>query len=305
MHDKNSLYKAIIEKIPAEKVKIDEPMKNHTSFRIGGPADILVIPSSTEELKAVLQICMKNEIVPYIIGNGTNLLVLDNGIRGVVIKISSNFNYVEFKGSKVITHAGVLLSALSRLAMEQSLTGLEFAGGIPGTVGGAVCMNAGAYGGEMKDIVTRVEVMDLHGNIKVLTNEEMNFGYRRSILQNGNLIATKVELQLKEGNYREIQDRMNVLNFLRKKKQPLFVPSAGSTFKRPNGYYAGELIEKAGLKGLRIRDAQVSELHAGFIVNVGNATARDVLELISEIQRRIKEKYGVELVPEVKILGEE
>ena len=166
-------------------------------------------------------------------------------------------------------------------------------------------MNAGAYGGEMRDIVTRAEVMDLKGNEKILTNNELRFSYRKSLLQGGNLIATKIELQLRKGNYEEIRKRMDELNHLRKKKQPLFMPSAGSTFKRPDGYYAGELIEKAGLKGFRVRDAQVSELHAGFIVNLGRATAKDVIELINVIQKKIKEKYGVDLVPEVRILGEE
>lgn len=305
MFDKELFYNKLIEKVPGLNIKIDEPMKNHTSFQIGGPADILVMPKNKEELRSVLVVCSESNIIPYIIGNGTNLLVMDKGVRGIIVKIGNNFNNIEICGEKIIAHAGVPLITLSYLAMEKGLTGLEFAGGIPGSVGGAVYMNAGAYGGEMRDIVTRAEVMDLKGNEKILTNNELRFSYRKSLLQGGNLIATKIELQLRKGNYEEIRKRMDELNHLRKKKQPLFMPSAGSTFKRPDGYYAGELIEKAGLKGFRVRDAQVSELHAGFIVNLGRATAKDVIELINVIQKKIKEKYGVDLVPEVRILGEE
>ena len=246
------------------------------------------MPNDKEELRNILAICSESNIIPYIIGNGTNLLVMDKGVRGIIIKIGNNFNNIEICGEKIIAHAGVPLITLSYLAMEEGLTGLEFAGGIPGSVGGAVYMNAGAYGGEIRDVVTGAEVMDLNGNEKILTNDELMFGYRKSLLQGGDLIATKIELQLRKGNYEEIRKRMDELNNLRKKKQPLFMPSAGSTFKRPNGYYAGELIEKAGLKGFRVRDAQVSELHAGFIVNLGSATAKDVIELINVIQRRSK-----------------
>ena len=305
MFDKKSFYDKLVEKFPGINIKIDELMKKHTSFQIGGPADILILPKNKDELKAVLVECSKDNITPYIIGNGTNLLVMDNGVRGVIIKIGNNFNNIEVCGNVIVAHAGVALVTLSYLAMERGLTGLEFAGGIPGSVGGAVYMNAGAYGGEMRDVVTSAEVMNFNGDEVILDNSELQFGYRKSLLQNGNLIATKIKIQLKEGNYEEIRKRMDELNHIRKKKQPLVLPSAGSTFKRPDGYYAGELIEKAGLKGFRVRDAQVSELHAGFIVNLGEATAKDVIELINCIKKKIKEQYNVELVPEVKILGEE
>lgn len=304
MLDKDYIYKKLIKELPDEVVKKDEPMKKHTSFKIGGPADILVIPQNIQQLIQVLKITKQNGIIPYVIGNGTNILVTDKGIRGIIIKIANNMNKVEYKGTLITAESGALLSALSKAAMERSLTGLEFAGGIPGTLGGAVCMNAGAYGGEMKDVVDSVEVLDYEGNSKTITKEEIQFGYRTSIFQKHNLIIYKVNLLLKQGNYSEIKQRMDELSKKRKEKQPLWEPNAGSTFKRPVGSYAGYLIEKAGLKGYRIGGAQVSEIHAGFIVNKGNATAKDILMLIKHIQDTVYNKFGVKLVPEIKILGE-
>ncbi|MDI3533836.1 MAG: UDP-N-acetylmuramate dehydrogenase [Thermosediminibacterales bacterium] len=303
--NKHKLFREFAEKIDESRVLLDEPMKDHTSFRIGGPADILVIPKNLEELKHALNVCRRIELIPYVIGNGSNLLVLDKGIRGVVIKIASNFSSIKIFDDKIRAHAGVLLAAISKKAMEANLSGMEFAGGIPGSLGGAIYMNAGAYGGEMKDVVEEVKVMDYSGNIKVLSKKEMNFGYRHSRIQEEDfLIILEALLKLQKGDYNTIKQRMDELAQRRKLKQPLCLPSAGSTFKRPDGFYAGKLIEELGLKGYRVGDAQVSELHAGFIVNVGNATAKDVLELIKQIQQKAKERYNVDLEPEVKILGE-
>jgi len=298
------IYNKLIKILDSALVKLDEPMSKHTSFKIGGPADILVIPRNEEELIKILKTTKEEGIIPYVIGNGTNLLVLDKGIRGVIIKIANNMNNMSFDGTRITAHAGVLLSTLSKAAMEKSLTGLEFAGGIPGTVGGAVCMNAGAYGGEMKDVVESVEAIDFNGDVKKYDKEEIQFGYRTSIFQKEKLIILKVHFQLQKGNYNEIKKRMDELSQRRKKKQPLWEPNAGSTFKRPNGSYAGYLIEKAGLKGYQIGGAQVSEVHAGFIVNKGNATAKDILLLIRHIQKTVEEKFNIKLVPEIKILGE-
>ncbi|SHH20150.1 UDP-N-acetylmuramate dehydrogenase [Caloranaerobacter azorensis DSM 13643] len=302
--NKKEIIEIFKEKFPEFKFLIDEPMKNHTSFKIGGPADILFIPRNIEQISKVLTLCKELDIDYFIMGNGSNLLVSDKGIRGVVIKISENLSDVRVEGNKIIAQSGILLSKLSRIALKHSLTGLEFASGIPGSLGGAITMNAGAYGGEMKDIVTLVRCIGGNGEIIEFTNEQMEFGYRSSIIDERELIVIEVEMELKKGNYEDIKSYMDELTQKRITKQPLNLPSAGSTFKRPKGYYAGKLIEDAGLKGLRFGDAQVSEKHSGFIVNLGNATCNDVLNLIKVIQKTVRDKFGVELKTEVKIIGE-
>ncbi len=298
-------YKRLVEYIPSGQILVKEPMKNHTSFRIGGPADIMVLPGNDQEIIYTLKICNELSIPIFVMGNGSNLLVRDKGIRAVVLKISENYSDVKIDGTSINAQSGVLISTLSKMAVKNSLRGLEFASGIPGTLGGAVTMNAGAYGGEMKDVVVSVVAMDILGNYHRLELEDMDFGYRRSYIQNNELIVLEVNMELKYGDQQASLDLIGELARRRREKQPLSYPSAGSTFKRPVGYYAGKLIQDSGLKGLRIGDAQISELHAGFIINLGNATAENVIELIGKVQDIIFDKYGVEMVPEVRIIGEE
>lgn len=285
-------------------IKYDEPMKNHTSFKVGGPVDILVIPNKIEQVEKIISVCKKHKINYFVMGNGSNLIVRDGGFRGVVIKLTA-INSIMIDGNIVKAEAGVLLSTLSREILRCSLKGFEFASGIPGTVGGAVTMNAGAYGPEIKDILESALVLDNDGNIISLSNKEMDFSYRSSIVQKKNYIVLEATFKLEEGNYDEIKNRMDELNKRRVDKQPLNYPSAGSTFKRPEGHFAGKLIEDSGLKGKAIGGACVSEKHAGFIINYNNATASDVLELINFVKEIIKENYGVTLEPEVKVIGEE
>jgi len=256
-----------IEKIAGqENVKLDEPMKNHTSFKVGGPADILVTPVSVSQLSQILK--------------GTNLIVRDKGIRGVVVKIFDNLNQFTVKDDIITAYAGILLSRVSTIAYENGLTGLEFACGIPGTLGGAVAMNAGAYGGEMKDVVVETEYMDKDGEIRVVRDDGHQFGYRTSFIQKNSGIVIKTSMKLKKGNKEEIKALMDDLTQRRQEKQPLEMPSAGSIFKRPEGYFAGKLIEDCGLRGHRIGGAEVSQKHCGFIVNTGDAKAKDILDLI-------------------------
>lgn len=303
--DINRVYKDFLNKVSPENILIDEMMKNHTSFKIGGPADIMIFPESIDEIAFTIKYCKENKINYYIIGNGSNLLVRHKGIRGVVIKIADNFNEVVMEGTKVKAKSGLLLSRLSKLIMKESLEGFEFASGIPGTLGGAVAMNAGAYGGEMKDVVTGASVLDNEGNVIYLDKEELKLGYRRSVVQEKNYIVLEVDMELNKGDYEKIKSITDDLTKRRTSKQPLHLPSAGSTFKRPVGHYAGKLIEDSGLKGVRVGDAQVSDIHCGFVVNLGNATYEDVYNLIKLIQKVVKDKFGVELETEVKIIGEE
>jgi len=303
--EKEVVYNNLKGKIIEGTILLDEPMKDHTSFKIGGPVDIMVLPKNIDEISNTVKFCKENNINFYIIGNGSNLLVSDKGIRGLVIKISENFSDIKVEGNRIIAQAGILLSKLSKVALRNSLKGLEFASGIPGSLGGAITMNAGAYGGEMKDVVKKVKCMDRDGNVYEYTNEEMDFGYRKSLVQKKNLIVLEVEMELCKGDYNEIKEEMDILTEKRNAKQPLSMPSAGSTFKRPKGHYAGKLIQDAGLKGLKYGNAQVSDLHSGFIVNIGNATCEEVLTLIKIVQKTVKDKFGVELEPEVKIIGEE
>ena len=282
----------------------NEPMKAHTSFRIGGPADILVIPSDANQLEKVVTEARTEGIPLTIIGNGSNVLVKDKGIRGVVVKLGNALKSMECSGDKLTAEAGVSLAAIANKAAACGLTGLEFAVGIPGSLGGAVFMNAGAYDGEMCKVVAQVTVLTSDGKIEVLSNEDLEFGYRHSSIQDNGAIIISVEMQLAKGDINEIRAKMADFTKRRTTKQPLDIPNAGSMFRRPPGYYAGTLIEEAGLKGYMVGDAQVSTKHAGFVVNVGNATAADVLRLIGEVQEKVYAHAGVRLEPEVRIYGE-
>ena len=286
------------------RVLCAEPLSRHTTFRIGGPADYFLMPSTPEEMTGILKICAGEDLPVFILGNGSNLLVSDEGYRGVVIQIYRNWQDVRLEDHTIHARAGALLSRVSAMARDEGLTGLEFAGGIPGTVGGAVMMNAGAYGGEMKDVLVRVRAMSKDGTLHTYQADELELGYRRSRFSHSEEIVLEAELSLKQGDPDLIRERMQELNKERSAKQPLDLPSAGSTFKRPEGYFAGKLIMDAGLKGLRIGDAQVSEKHCGFVVNVGNATAADVYALIRRIQETVYRESGVMLEPEVRMLGE-
>ncbi len=294
-----------IEKIAGqENVKLDEPMKNHTSFKVGGPADILVTPVSVSQLSQILKLCKNKSVPVFVMGNGTNLIVRDKGIRGVVVKIFDNLNQFTVKDDIITAYAGILLSRVSTIAYENGLTGLEFACGIPGTLGGAVAMNAGAYGGEMKDVVVETEYMDKDGEIRVVRDDGHQFGYRTSFIQKNSGIVIKTLMKLKKGNKEEIKALMDDLTQRRQEKQPLEMPSAGSIFKRPEGYFAGKLIEDCGLRGHRIGGAEVSQKHCGFIVNTGDAKAKDILDLIEYIRNTVKMKFGVDMQTEVRIVGE-
>ena len=287
-----------------EKVRVDEPMKRHTTFRIGGPADYFLLPSSEEELSGILKIC-KNEELPYfILGNGSNLLVSDEGYRGVIIQLYRNYGDITVKGNEIHATAGALLSQIAVAAKNASLTGFEFAGGIPGTLGGAVVMNAGAYGGEMKDVLKEVTVMTAAGEILVLPAEKLEMGYRTSLVKTKGYLVLSAVIVLEQGNQEAIKARMKELTEQRVSKQPLEFPSAGSTFKRPEGYFAGKLIMDAGLRGYQTGGAQVSEKHCGFVINKDNATAADVCRLLRDVQDKVKEQFGVQLEPEIQFLGE-
>lgn len=303
--NKELVYKDFLKFINEEDVKIDEPMKKHISFKVGGPADILVRPRTEEQLSKVLKYINENNLPYLVIGNGSNLLVKDGGIRGVVIEFGDNFNQFSIEGNIIKAQAGTLLSVIGKAALRESLTGFECISGIPGSLGGALAMNAGAYGGEIKTSVKSVRAMTPQGEIVEFTNEQMEFGYRRSVLTNTDYIVLSAELELQKGNYDEIKDFMADLTNRRTSKQPLNLPSAGSTFKRPEGHFAGKLIEDCGLRGLSLRGAQVSEKHCGFVVNSGGATAKDILDLMYAIKSTVLNKYGVMLEEEVKIIGED
>lgn len=299
----DKFYNELISSISGIVLK-DEPLKKHTYFKIGGPADIYIEPKDLDELKRVLEIVKKSSIPFYIIGNGTNLLVSDDGFRGAIIKIGNNFNNIKIDGETVVVGAGTLLSTLSKETAKKGLTGLEFASGIPGYIGGAIAMNAGAYNGEIKDVVTEVLCIDTDGNLYDLSNEDMRFGYRESKVTTDDLIVISAVLELKYGDQEKIDARIKDLNERRTTKQPLNFPSAGSTFKRPVDGYAAKLIEDAGLKGLIHGGAMVSDKHSGFIINYDNATCKDVIELMDIVESVVKEKFNITLEPEVKIIGE-
>lgn len=299
----SKIYKKIKNKSFGE-ILLDEPMKNHTSFKIGGPADILIIPETEEEIIESVKFCRSNNIEYFIMGNGSNLLVKDLGIRGVVIKISSKFGKIQVDNDRVVCESGALLSVVGKHLLRESLTGFEFASGIPGTIGGAITMNAGAYGGEMKDIAINVRALDKYNNIIELNNKEMDFRYRGSKIVDEELIVLSTEFQLEKGEYSLIEERMKDLTHKRTSKQPLELPSGGSTFKRPEGYFAGKLIEDSGLRGVRYGDAQISEKHCGFVVNRGNSTYEEVHTLIGTVQKIVRDKFDVNLETEIKIIGD-
>lgn len=287
-----------------DNVIFDEDMKKHTSFRIGGTADAFVSVTSALEIEKIICFCADTETPYMIMGNGSNILVSDKGIRGVVIHIGTGMSKCRIEGCDVYADAGILMSVLSKKFLEANLTGFEFASGIPGTLGGGIFMNAGAYGGELKDIIESVTFICPDGIIKTETAENLGFAYRRSMFTEGGYVILSCKLRLKEGNYEDIKAMMADFNSRRTEKQPLNLPSAGSTFKRPEGYFAGKLIQDAGLMGYSIGGAQVSEKHAGFVVNTGGASAADVTNLIKHIQNTVNEKFGVWLEPEVRLAGE-
>lgn len=299
-----NLYNELCSITGENNVLKDEPMSGHTTFRIGGPADYFVMPSSAEEIRGITALCMEREIPYYIIGNGSNLLVGDKGYRGVIIQVFKNMRDIEVRGEIVSAQAGALLSKVAAAAYEAELAGFEFASGIPGTLGGAVRMNAGAYGGEMKQVLKSATVLTAGGEVVTLSVDEMEMGYRTSIVSKMDYVVLGAELILSKGNKEEIRAKMNELKEKRVSKQPLEFGSAGSTFKRPEGYFAGKLIEDAGLRGFRVGNAQVSEKHCGFVINRGGATAREVVELMEAVVRRVEENSGVRLEPEVKRIGE-
>ena len=297
-------YSRLTEILPENRVREEEPMRLHTTFRVGGPARFFVVPETSQQLRQVVRCCQEEEVAYYIIGNGSNLLVSDQGYEGVVIQIFQEMNRIEVQGDKIKAQAGALLSAVAARALEAGLAGFEFAAGIPGTLGGACMMNAGAYGGEMKDVLKEVQVLTRQGEIITLQKEQLEMGYRTSRIAREQYIVLEAALELKRGKASVIREKMEDLKERRVTKQPLEYPSAGSTFKRPEGYFAGKLIQDAGLRGFRIGGAQVSEKHCGFVINRDQATATEISQLIREIQMRVKENSGVELEPEVKRLGE-
>ena len=301
MQNKNEWIRKLGEQV---EILVAEPMKNHTTFRIGGPADALALPKTPEEVAEVVRFCHEHAQPYYVLGNGSNLLVSDEGYRGLVLQLYRNFNDIQVNGETITVQSGAMLAAVARTAYQTGLTGLEFASGIPGTIGGAVVMNAGAYGGEMKNVLKEVTVLTKEGEVLVIPAKALELEYRTSVIPKNGWIVLGAVLQLKKGDQEQILARMEELKEQRITKQPLDLPSAGSTFKRPEGYFAGKLIMDAGLRGFTVGGAQVSEKHCGFVVNRGNATAADVWELICEVKRRVKEMTGVELEPEVKLLGD-
>ncbi len=298
------MYDYIKTVIPRERIIFHEPMSKHTTFRVGGEAECLITIQSEEELGKLIPYLNQIEQDYFILGNGSNLLVGDKGYRGIVLKFGEQMEQIRVEGTRITAKAGALLAQAAAVAKENSLTGLEFAAGIPGSIGGGVVMNAGAYDGEMKMVVESVRGMDSEGQILTLDNDTMEFGYRTSAIKYRPIVVLEVALQLSQGEKSQIAGRMEELAQLRKSKQPLEYPSAGSTFKRPEGYYAGKLIMDAGMRGYRIGGAQVLDKHCGFVINTGKATAADIREVIEEVQERVKERFHVSLEPEVVFLGD-
>ena len=299
-----AVYEYIRANVPEEDILTEEPMSRHTTFRIGGEAACFIRISSEEQLRKLIPYFENVGVEYFVLGKGSNLLVGDKGYPGVILQISDACQQIEAEENRLQVQAGAALSKVALFAMERGLEGLEFAAGIPGTVGGGVVMNAGAYGGEMKQVVESVRVLSSEGEILTLDNGTMEFGYRTSIIRNRNFTVLSVTFRLREGNREEIRARIGDFQKRRMEKQPLNYPSAGSTFKRPEGYFAGKLIMDAGLRGFQIGDARVSDKHCGFVVNVGKATARDVTDVIEEVQERVRERFGVSLEREVIYLGE-
>ena len=298
-----AVYEYIRANVAEEDILTEEPMSRHTTFRIGGEAACFIRISSEEQLRKLIPYFENVGIEYFVLGKGSNLLVGDKGYPGVILQISDACQQIEAEENRLQVQAGAALSKVALFAMERGLEGLEFAAGIPGTVGGGVVMNAGAYGGEMKQVVESVRVLSSEGEILTLDNDTMEFGYRTSIIRNRNFTVLSVTFRLREGNREEIRARIEAFQKRRMEKQPLNYPSAGSTFKRPEGYFAGKLIMDAGLRGFQIGDARVSDKHCGFVVNVGKATARDVTDVIEEVQEKVRERFGVSLEREVIYLG--
>jgi UDP-N-acetylmuramate dehydrogenase len=298
------IFEILRQKLGAERVLCDEPMRYHTTFKVGGPADVFVKPRGVDELIFVLRACRDGSLSYFVMGNGSNLLVKDDGIRGVVISMAELSEIKLLDSGKVYAQAGAKMPDVSKFALEHGLAGLEFAEGIPGSVGGGVVMNAGAYGGEIKDVFHIAQAIDKNCQLVDIDLQAMDFSYRKSATQEQGCIICSVTMELAHGNKPDIAAKMADYRTRRQEKQPLAVPSAGSTFKRPPGHFAGKLIMDAGLRGFTIGGAQVSEKHCGFVVNIGKATAADILELIEHVQSTVMEKFGVRLETEVKIVGE-
>ena len=302
MNQYMEFYKLLGEFYNEEDITVDSPMSEHIYFRVGGPADILVTPVNEEQVVNTLKLCREYNVPYFILGNGSNILVKDGGISGVVIKFNK-LNKITTEGHCVTAQSGALLKDVSKAALENNLRGFEFACGIPGSIGGAVFMNAGAYDGEMAHVIKSARVIDENCNIKNLTKEELELGYRSSIVMKKGYVVIEATVELESGEYASIKDKIDDLTNRRESKQPLEYPSAGSTFKRPEGYFAGKLIQDSGLKGFSIGGAAVSEKHSGFVINKGGATAKDVLDVIAHVQKTVKENFDVELHTEVRIIG--
>ena len=304
-HNIKALQTALLETLPSTRVREEEYLRHHTTFKIGGPADLFVEPTTMAELSFALRTIHEFDVPVTIIGCGSNILVKDGGIRGAVVSVRHMTQIMDCNDNVLCIGSGYMLKDASEFAWENGLTGLEFAIGIPGTLGGAVFMNAGAYDGEMSHVVTAVRAVDFQGNIKEYDASHLDFGYRHSVFHDNHEVICEVIMTLKPGDKNVIKARMDELTEKRESKQPLEFASAGSTFKRPPGYFAGTLIEQTGLKGLSVGDAQVSHKHAGFVINTGSASAKDVLDLIAEVQRRVYDQHGVHLEPEVRMIGED
>lgn len=297
-------YDKLEEIVGKDKVKYNEKMSKYTTMRVGGPCDCIVFPDEISKIKEVIEFCKNENITFFVIGNGSNLLVKDEGIHGVVIKLGHRFGKIALDGEYILAYAGATMPTLSQLAKKNSLKGLEFACGIPGTIGGGVKMNAGAYGSQISDILYEVTYMDEKEKIKTIKNKDCSFGYRKSIFTiNPNYVILSAKFKLERGNIDEIENKMKENSLARKAKQPLEYPNFGSVFKRPEGYFVGKLVDDAGLRGYKIGGAQVSTKHTGFIVNVDNATCKDVLDLIGYVQTTVYNKFNVKLTPEVIIIG--
>lgn len=304
-HNIKALQTALLKELPSTRVREEEYLRHHTTFKIGGPADLFVEPTTMAELSFALHTIHEFDVPVTIIGCGSNILVKDGGIRGAVVSVRHMTQIMDCNDNILCIGSGYMLKDASEFAWENGLTGLEFAIGIPGTLGGAVFMNAGAYDGEMSHVVTAVRAVDFQGNIKEYDASHLDFGYRHSVFHDNHEVIGEVIMTLKPGDKNAIKARMDELTEKRESKQPLEFASAGSTFKRPPGYFAGTLIEQTGLKGLSVGDAQVSHKHAGFVINTGSASAKDVLDLIAEVQRRVYDQHGVHLEPEVRMIGED
>ena len=304
-HNIKALQTALLETLPSTRVREEEYLRHHTTFKIGGPADLFVEPTTMAELSFALHTIHEFDVPVTIIGCGSNILVKDGGIRGAVVSVRHMTQIMDCNDNILCIGSGYMLKDASEFAWENGLTGLEFAIGIPGTLGGAVFMNAGAYDGEMSHVVTAVRAVDFQGHIKEYDVSHLDFGYRHSVFHDNHEVIGEVIMTLKPGDKAAIKARMDELTEKRESKQPLEFASAGSTFKRPPGYFAGTLIEQTGLKGLSVGDAQVSHKHAGFVINTGSASAKDVLDLIAEVQRRVYDQHGVHLEPEVRMIGED